>query len=330
VTAAADLPVAPLHIDAAATVAWLEALHGAADAATTTTVCTIANPQLRSMAERSEREGKDWRARLRREADAISKLVTGLKLRDVPPGECVLLNGQTYTNGDGRTLTHYPQLNEAQYVMRLAKESRHAITADTYAEVDLAAAHLAAGWGACERHFGEAEAARRCQSLQLAATDKHAARALVISQNQGWTTERAKRSIAAALNQEIGDGVQRCAFLEALVAERAHMAEALRAHPAVSGAPLESIRRRCEGHAKPAVRELSLMLQTIEAAIVRCAVTTLAKHGFETGAFLADGLLVRPLQANTALNSALEAVSKAVRGALGVSVVMECEHSIRV
>jgi hypothetical protein len=33
-------------------------------------------------------------------------------------------------------------------VARLAKESRHAITADAYAEVDLAAAHLAGAWGA--------------------------------------------------------------------------------------------------------------------------------------------------------------------------------------
>ena len=107
------------------------------------------------------------------------------------------------------------------------------------------------------------------------------------------------------------------------------MAEALRAHPAIAGAPLESIRRRCEGHPKPAVRELSLMLQTLEAAIVRCAVGTLGEHGFETGGFLADGLLVRPLRGNAALDRALTAVSRAVREALGVSVVMECEHSIR-
>ena len=194
----------------------------------------------------------------------------------------------------------------------------------------VAAAHLAGAWGACVRHFGEAEAARRCPSLQLAATDKRSARALVVSQSRaGWTTARAKRAIAAALNQETGDGVRRCAFLEALVAERPHMAEALRAHPAIAGAPLESIRRRCEGHAKPAVRELSLMLQTLEAAIVRCAVGTLGEHGFETGGFLADGLLVRPLRADAALDRALTAVGTAVREALGVSVVMECEHSIR-
>ena len=329
----ADLPVSDLRVDAAATVAWLAALRApaaaGADAADPSTA--IADDRVRSVAERSQREGKDWRARLRREANAVEKLVTALKLRDVPPGECMLLKGETYTNGDGRTLTHYPQLDEAQYVARLAKESRHAITADAYAEVDLAAAHLAGAWGACVRHFGgEAEAARRCPSLQLAATDKRSARALVVSQSRaGWTTARAKRAIAAALNQETGDGVRRGAFLEALVAERPHMAEALRAHPAIAGAPLESIRRRCEGHPKPAVRELSLMLQTLEAAIVRCAVGTLGEHGFETGGFLADGLLVRPLRADAALDRALTAVGTAVREALGVSVVMECEHSIR-
>ena len=323
----ADLPVAPLRVDAAATVAWLEALRGAANDAAT--VSGIDNARVRSVAARSQGEGKDWRARLRREADAIAKLVAALKLQqDAPAGECMLLIGETYTNGDGRTLTHYPQLDEAQYVMRLAKASRHAITADAYAEVDLAAAHLAGAWGACERHLGAAEAARRCPNLQLAATNKKAARALVASQSQSWTTERAKRAIVAALNQEPGDGVQRCAFLEALVAERPHMAEALRAHPAIAGAPLESIRRRCKGHAKPAVRELSLMLHTLEAAIVRRAVGTLGEHGFETGAFLADGLLVRSRQGvrdKAALDRALEAVTAAVGEALGVRVIMECE-----
>jgi len=328
--ATADLPVADLRVDATATVAWMEALRAPAAAGDAAELSTaITDDRVRSMAGRSQCEGRDWRARLRREADAVEKLVTALKLREVPPGECVLLKGDTYTKGDGRTLTHYPQLDEAQYVMRLAKESRHAITADIYAEVDLAAAHLAGAWGACERLFGEAEAARRCPSLQLAATDKHSARALVVSQNQGWTTERAKRAVAAALNQETGDGVRRCAFLEAMVAERPHMAEALRAHPAVAGAPLESTLRRREGLAKPAVRELSLMLHTSEAAIVRCAVRTLGEYGFETGAFLADGLLVRPLRADAALVRALKAVSTAVREAWGLSVVMECEHDIR-
>ena len=97
------------------------------------------------------------------------------------------------------------------------------------------------------------------------------------------------------------------------------MAGALRAHPAIAGAPLESIRRRCVGHSKPEVRELSLMLQTLEAAILRCAVDTLSEHGFETGAFIADGLLVRattrPTQAQAALDGALEAVTAAVREA---------------
>jgi hypothetical protein len=70
-------------------------------------------------------------------------------------------------------------------------------------------------------------------------------------------------------------------------------------------------------------------LHTIEAAIVRCAVRTLGEYGFETGAFLADGLLVRPLRADAALVRALKAVSTAVREAWGLSVVMECEHGIR-
>ena len=40
-------------------------------------------------------------------------------------------------------------------------------------------------------------------------------------------------------------------------------------------------------------------------------------------------MLVRPLRADAALDRALTAVATAVREALGVSVVMECEHSLR-
>ena len=84
------------------------------------------------------------------------------------------------------------------------------------------------------------------------------------------------------------------------------------------------------------VRAFSLMLQTLEGAIVRKAVHTLREHGFETAAFIADGLLVRPTsapfaagQVSQALAEALAAVTDRVREALGVYVVMECEHAIR-
>ena len=61
-------------------------------------------------------------------------------------------------------------------VARLAKESRHAITADAYAEVDLAAAHLAGAWGALasgtlvrQRRRG---AARACNWRRLISTPR--------------------------------------------------------------------------------------------------------------------------------------------------------------
>ena len=120
---AKDLPVAPLRIDAAATVAWLGALRAATAADDDATVAAIADERARSVAERSQREGKNWRARLRHEADLVAKLVAALTLKDAPAsgGAHALLHGETYTRGgDGRTLTHYPQLDEAQFVARFA------------------------------------------------------------------------------------------------------------------------------------------------------------------------------------------------------------------
>ena len=77
---------------------------------------------------------------MNKEAENVRKLVAAV-------GEDGLLHGQTYTSGDGRTLTHYPQLGLKQFVQTLAKQTRHAITGDAYAEVDLATAHIA---GACD------------------------------------------------------------------------------------------------------------------------------------------------------------------------------------
>ena len=51
-------------------------------------------------------------------------LVAALALKDAPAsgGAPALLHGETYTHGgDGRTLTHYPQLDEAQFGQSRAK-----------------------------------------------------------------------------------------------------------------------------------------------------------------------------------------------------------------
>lgn len=279
----ADVPVAPMRVNCTATAAWASALR---IAATATKTSAIDDADARSIAERTVDKGKDWRVRLESETKAVEKLLSAV-------GDAGLLHGETYTIGDGRTLTRYPQLDQGQFVQRLAKETRHRVTNHEYAEVDLSTAHVAASWGACEQHYGTDKAANLCSHLRMAASDKKGARALVKLQT-GWSDARCKSAILATLNQEPNDGIPRCAFLNGLVNEREHMVEALRAHSVIAGSPFESIRRKCLGHSKPMVREFSLMLQTLEGAIVRKAVQTLREHGFETAAFIADGLLVRP------------------------------------
>ena len=271
------------------------------------------------------REGcSDWRGRLRREADQVDKLVAAVALSDG------MLHGETYSKGDGRTLTHYQQLDEAQFVQRLSKASRHAVTAHAYFELDFSTAHVAVAWSAVERQWGAAEAAGRCPCLQLAATDKQAARAQVAAQCR-CSASMAKTLILAALNQETNT---RCAFLAALCDERKHVTVALQHHPLIAGEQLQAIRQRCD---KSAVRELSLMLQTVEGAMLREAVLALVEQGYETGALIADGLLARKKKAPpagtfstaAALQTAIAAVERRVRERLGVVVEMGCEHAAR-
>ena len=110
------------------------------------------------------------------------------------------------------------------------------------------------------------------------------------------------------------------------------MIEALRAHPSIAGATHEAIRCSCEGHEKPEVCEMSLMLQRLEAEMLRVAVPVLHEHGFEVGAFIADGLLVRPTRADATskLTAALAAIEKRIRAELEVTATMEIEHGLRV
>jgi hypothetical protein len=207
----ADLPVAPLRIDRTATAAWASTLRLALDGHE---VRAIGDPDVRSIAERTVDKGKDWRGRLESEAKAVEKLLSAV-------GDAGLLYGETYTNGDGRTLTRYPQLDQSQFVQRLAKETRHRVTNHAYAEVDLSTAHVAAAWGACEQHYGTVKAVSLCPHLREAASDKKGARARVKLQT-GWPDARCKSAILAALNQEPNDGIPRCAFLNGLVNEREH------------------------------------------------------------------------------------------------------------
>ena len=315
--------VAPLRIDKAAAAAWSAELLAAANDA------LAASPSVTSVSEAIEsvvRDGcADRVSRMRREAAMVEKLVTAVS------SSKGFLHGETYTKGDGRTLTHYPQLDQAQFVQRLAKATRHAVTAHAYYELDFSTAHLAIAWSAVEKHWGAEEAAGRCPSLKFAAVDKQAARKKVAVQcvcSEGT----AKKLILAALNQESNT---RCAFLSALCDERKHVRTALQQHPLIAGEQLQAIRQRCDGESKPAVRELSLMLQTIEGAMLRLAVRVLGEQGYETGALIADGLLARRTHSGLAnsfttveaLRKVTAAVEQRIRDEFGIMVEMGCEHA---
>eukprot|EP00966_Prymnesium_polylepis_P237111 5484129-Prymnesium_polylepis.1 len=233
--------VASLRICRDATAAWSAALLLAAAAGAPDAPLSAASPSAASISEDVEsvvRKGcADRCARLRREAAMVDKLAAA-----VSSGEG-LLYGDTYTKGDGRTLTHYPQLDESQFVQRLAKATRHAVTAHAYHELDFSTAHVAIAWSAAAKHWGAEEAAGRCPSLKFAAVDKQAARNRVAAQC-GCPEGAAKRLILAALNQEANS---RCAFLAALCDERKHVRTALQQHRLIAGEQLQAIRQRCGG-----------------------------------------------------------------------------------
>ena len=320
--------VSPLHIDLEATRNFASALETASAASS---LGEIADLDIAAIARASE--GKrdrrkpickpdGWRDRLRREARSVKKLIEAVKLCN---GE---LNGETYTkNGCGRTLTYYPQLDEWQFLQRLAKQTRHAMTGHRYYELDVSGAHLAVAWSAVVQQIGLTEAGRLCPSLQLATINKNEARRRVASQCR-VTPTAAKRMILAALNQKENS---RCSFLTALCDEREYMLRALRAHPLIVGEKLQAIQKQSSGND---VRELSLLMQTVEGAILRLTADTLRLHGYEVAALIADGLLCRRvaflstgLTSQQALSAAIAAVELHTREQLRVDITLEIEHT---
>jgi hypothetical protein len=318
--------VAPLHVSRTSASKWLALLRRTLNA----TGIEHVDAEVKPMLSRSS----DWRKRCQHEIRAVEKLLDAIRADPPDDTSSWLLHGNTYTRScEGRTLTHYPQLNESAFVQRLSKATRHAITNHGYAEVDLSTAHVAAAWGAVEHHLGHGEAERLCPMLKLAATDKMRARGIV-ARERGCDPAHAKRLILMTLNQESGDGIRRTGFLDAFIHERPTIIEALSAHPSISGATHDAIIESCKGHDKPSVRQMALMLQRLEAQMLRVAVPVLVEHGFEVGAFIADGMLVRPVDGSNAgdtasrLQKALVAVESRIRTELYVTVTMDIEHDI--
>lgn len=326
--------VSPLRIVPTATSTWIATLRQCLNAVDIQDI----DGEVKPMIARSN----DWRKRIEREIASVEKLVVAMQ-NDPPDGtEPWPLHGNTYTTSAfGRTMTNYPQLGESTFVQRLSKATRHAITNHCYAEIDLSTAHIAAAWGAVERHFGHDKASNLCPMLKLAATDKARARGTV-AHECGCDPAHAKRLILMTLNQESGDGVHRTGFLHDFVHERPMIMEALSNHPSIAGGGVhEQIVQSCTGCDKPSVREMALMLQRLEAEMLRVAVPVLAKNDFEVGAFIADGLLVRPIQdakdvqdvqdvngVNARLQNVLDAVQARIQAELHVTATMEIEHKI--
>jgi len=318
--------VAPLHVSRIATSKWLALLRRTINA----TCIENVDAEMKPMLSRSI----DWRKRCQHEVRAVQKLLDAIRLDPPDATSDWLLHGDTYTRScEGRTLTHYPQLGEAAFVQRLSKATRHAVTDHCYAEIDLSTAHIAAAWGAVEHHLGHNDAARLCPMLKLAATDKRKARGIV-ARERGCDPAYAKRMILMTLNQEVGDGIRRTGFLHKFIHERPIIMKALSAHPSIAGATHDAIVQSCQGHDKPSVREMALMLQRLEAQMLRIAVPVLVEHAFEVGAFIADGMLVRPVGGTSAggtaglLQKALVAVEASIRAELHVTATMDIEHDI--
>ena len=99
-------------------------------------------------------------------------------------------------------------------------------------------------------------------------------------------------------------------------------------------APLESIRAESHRSPKPYVREMSLMLQTLETAMLAEAVRSLNLADIETVALIADGLLVRPRRkmdteaANLAVSNACVRARHDISEALSVDVSLDVERCI--
>lgn len=318
--------VAPLHVSRTATSRWLALLRRTLNA----TGIEHVDAEVKPMLSRSN----DWRKRCQHEVRAVEKLLDAIRADPPDATSSWLLHGDTYTRScEGRTLTHYPQLCEAAFVQRLSKVTRHAVTDHCYAEIDLSTAHIAAAWGAVEHHLGQNDAARLCPMLKLAATDKTKARDIV-ARERGCDPARAKRLILMTLNQESDDGIRRTGFLYEFIHERPVIIKALSAHPSIAGATHDAIVQSCHGHDKPSVREMALMLQRLEAQMLRIAVPVLVEHAFEVGAFIADGMLVRPVDGTNAggvagrLQKALVAVAASIRAELHVTATMDVEHDI--
>jgi len=322
--------VSDIQIHLESTVCWLEALQ---------TGGSVTVGSTRFSAASLEKQGSNRDERVQREVAKLRFLLQTLGQPHDPENataEYLPLEGRPYMNGGagGRVLTYYPQLDRSQFVQCLSKSSREIITNRAYAEVDFGTAHVAAAWGALCGYFGNEQASSLCPCLEMAAKDKKAARERVAGENRGWSLAWAKSSILAALNQELGDGIVRSRFLEGLVAERPHAIQALRNHPSVAGAPLESIRAESHRSPKPYVREMSLMLQTLETAMLAEAVRSLNLADIETVALIADGLLVRPRRkmdteaANLAVSNACVRARHDISEALSVDVSLDVERCI--
>lgn len=322
--------VGDMQIHLESTACWLEALQTGGSV-------TVGSAQF--SAADLEKKGSDLQERVQREVAKLRFLLNTLRQpqhSDDAEVEYLSLEARPYMNGGaaGRVLTYYPQLDRSQFVQCLSKASREVITNRSYAEVDFGTAHVAAAWGALCAYFGLERASSLCPCLEMAARDKKAARERVARENRGKPLGWAKCSILAALNQELGDGIVRSRFLEGLVSERPHAIEALRNHPCIAGPPLQSIRAESHQSAKPHVREMSLMLQTLETAMLAEAVRSFNLANIETVALIADGLLVRPRlemdteAANLAVSNACVRARHDISEALSVDVSLDVERCI--
>ena len=272
----------------------------------------------------------DWKERLLKEVERMDKLMTATKNEgSIDAAGVFRLIGHTDDGSSGRTLTHYPQINKGawQFVQTLAAASRKELF-KTYASVDLSSAHLHVAWSAVVLAHGCEEAARLAPCLRLCVEDRDTARRRV-AEETGRSVADSKREILKSLNQLPAEGSRGTDFLASLRREREVWVPALVAMPASKrdGDPSSK-----KSKADPAVRESSILLQTIEDRCIRIIVSAVASNGWETGAIVADGLLVRPgpSAGPGRIDDLLHVAEEAVNSELGVAVRLGVEWEARV
>lgn len=302
--------VAPLVIKRLHVQHWRAKLRRALRAATLEDVEAIVSAIIKG------KKRAEWKRRLQRELNKMDKLCA------VATGPIIELVGNTI-KGPGRAVTFYPQLNERMFVQTLSKQTRSNLFGD-YVELDLAAAHLFVAFGCVVLEEGYERSKEIVPCLWRIVNNKNEARNMVAYQNS-CQLEDAKRKINVSLNKL--DVENQSDFLRDLCAERKYWLPSVERHPKVCSA-IDAIRTsasQAKSKTDVRVRYSSLLLQHLENAAMLEAIDSLNGDGFEIGAIIADGILVRRKSGDVLVADAAKNAEQTIYKNIGIKMKLEIE-----